>query len=114
MSDFHRFTRDVIRLRRRHPALRADPITVYGMDEANRVLAFHRWVPDVGRDVVVVVSLGESTVHGYGPGFPRPGHWHEVFNSEGYDHFPNPGCRATRAESAPTAHRCTACRTPHT
>jgi 1,4-alpha-glucan branching enzyme len=46
----------------------------------------------VGRDVVVVVSLRESTFydHGYELGFPLPGHWHQVFNSDLYDHFANP------------------------
>ena len=63
MADFHRFTRDLIALRRRHPALRADPIAVYATDHANRVLAFNRWVPGAGRDVVVVASLGESTFY---------------------------------------------------
>ncbi len=92
VSDFHRFARDLIWLRRRHPALRSDPVTVYPPDEGSRVLAFHRWVSGAGRDVVVVVSLCESTFsdHGYALGFPLPGHWHEVFNSDVYDHFPNP------------------------
>ena len=92
MSDFHRFTRDLIWLRRRHPALRSDPITIYPADNHNRVLAFHRWVPGVGRDIVIVVSLRESTFydHGYELGFPLPGHWHQVFNSDLYDHFANP------------------------
>ena len=92
MSDFHRFTRDLIWLRRRHPALRSEPVNVFHVDEANRVLAFHRWVPGVGRDVVVVLSLREGTFydHGYALGFPLPGQWHEVFNSDAYDHFLNP------------------------
>ncbi len=92
MRDFHRCTQDLIWLRRRHPALRSDPVTVYPPDDDNRVLAFHRWVPDVGRDVVVVASLSESTFSwgGYALGFPLPGRWHEVFNSDAYDHFPNP------------------------
>jgi len=91
-NDFHRFCRDLIWLRRRHPALRSDPVNVYQVDDANRVLAFHRWLPGVGRDVVVVVSLREKTFydHGYRLGFPLPGHWHEVFNSDLYDHFANP------------------------
>jgi 1,4-alpha-glucan branching enzyme len=93
MGDHHRFTRDLIWLRRRHRALRSDPVGVYQTDDANRVLAFHRWVPGVGRDVVVVVSLSESTFydHGYSLGFPQPGDWHEVFNSDVYDSFVNPG-----------------------
>lgn len=91
-SDFHRFCRDLIWLRRRHSALRSDTITVYPPDNTNRVLAFHRWLPGVGRDVVVVASLRESTFydHSYRLGFPLPGHWHEVFNSDLYDHFANP------------------------
>jgi 1,4-alpha-glucan branching enzyme len=92
MRDFHRFTRDLIWLRRRHPALRSEPINVFHIDEFNRVLAFHRWVPDVGRNVVVVISLRKETFydHRYALGFPLPGHWHEVFNSDVYDNFCNP------------------------
>ncbi len=92
MSDFHRFTRDLIWLRRRHPALRSEPVNAYHIDNLNRVLAYHRWLPGVGRDVVVIASLREQTFsdHSYALGFPRPGHWHEVFNSDVYDHFANP------------------------
>ena len=56
MADFLRFTRDLIALRRSLPALRAEPIAVHPADEDNRVLAFQRWVPGAGRDVVVVVE----------------------------------------------------------
>jgi 1,4-alpha-glucan branching enzyme len=92
MADFHRFTRDLIRLRCCHPALRAEPVNVFHADEYNRVLAFHRWVPAEGRDVVVVASFREETFHDHSCqlGFPLPGHWEEVFNSDVYDHFPNP------------------------
>jgi 1,4-alpha-glucan branching enzyme len=50
----------------------------------------HRWVEGVGRDVVVVASLNESTLDGYPVEMPHAGPWHEVFNSDFYDHFPNP------------------------
>lgn len=92
MGDFHRCVRDLIWLRRRHPALRSEPVNVYRADEDGRVLAFHRWVPDVGRDVVVVASLSELTVydHGYALGFPVQGVWHEVLNTDLYQVFPNP------------------------
>jgi alpha amylase-like protein len=92
MSDFHLFMHDLIWLRRHHPALRSEPVNVFHSDEYNRILAFHRWVPDVGRDVVVVVSLREQTFQnrGYNLGFPLPGAWYEVFNSDAYDLFPNP------------------------
>jgi 1,4-alpha-glucan branching enzyme len=84
MTDFLRFTSDLTALRRRLPDLRGDDVAVYSVDERNRVLAFRR------TGVVVVVSLSESTLHGYELGFPGPGPWREVFNSDFYDHFPNP------------------------
>ncbi|RSM55627.1 1,4-alpha-glucan branching protein [Actinoplanes sp. ATCC 53533] len=90
MADFLRCTRDLIHLRRWLPALRADPIVVW--QPTDRVLAYHRWVPGAGRDVVVVVSLAEATYHdgSFRLGMPQPGRWHEVFNSDAYDSFPNP------------------------
>jgi 1,4-alpha-glucan branching enzyme len=92
MEDHHRCNRDLILQRRRHPALRSDTVTVYPPDNDNRVLAFHRWVPDIGRDIVVVASFSESTFanHCYALGFPLPGPWHEVLNTDLYDNFPNP------------------------
>lgn len=97
MADFHRCVRDLIWLRRNHPALRADPVVVYPLAEDGRVLAFQRWVPGVGRDVVVVASFAETTFPGdYELGFPRAGHWREVFNSDYYDAFPNPNVQGNR------------------
>lgn len=93
MVDFRRCTRDLVRLRRSQPALRADPVVVYPLDRAGRVLAFQRWVPGVGRDVVVVASFAETTFTGYALGLPRGGPWREVFNSDVYDTFPNPDVR---------------------
>lgn len=91
MVDFHRFVRDMIRVRRRHPALRADPLIVYPLALDQRVLAFQRWIPGSGRDVVIVASLAESTTWGdYELGFPQPGRWYEVLNSDYFDTFPNP------------------------
>jgi 1,4-alpha-glucan branching enzyme len=92
MTDHHRFTRDVIWLRRKQPALRGEDINVFHVHNDNRVLAFHRWLPGIGRDVVVVASLNEGTFydHSYRIGFPGNGHWNEVFNSDVYDNFHNP------------------------
>jgi 1,4-alpha-glucan branching enzyme len=91
MVDFHRFTRELIWLRRRYPALRADGLYVYPLAQDGRVIAVQRWIPDVGRDVVVIASFAESSFTGdYELGFPRPGQWREVFNSDYFDNFPNP------------------------
>jgi 1,4-alpha-glucan branching enzyme len=88
--DFHRFTRELIGLRRRHPALRGEGVAVLAADDFHRVLAFQRWVPGSGRDAVVVVSLNEGNHHGYPVPFPRGGEWLEVFNSDVYDGWVNP------------------------
>src|SRR5262249_51790434 len=95
MADHRRFTRDLMRLRRAHPGLRGDGLNVFHVHNDNRVIAFHRWVPDAGRDVVVVASLNEDTFddRSYRIGFPGEGRWAEVFNSDVYDDFPNPHVR---------------------
>jgi 1,4-alpha-glucan branching enzyme len=90
MVDHLRFTRDLIALRRRQPGLRGEGINVFHVENSNRVIAFQRWVEGVGNDVVVVVSLSESTYWSYSLGFPGPGRWLEVFNSDVYDNWVNP------------------------
>jgi 1,4-alpha-glucan branching enzyme len=90
MSDHLRFSSDLIALRRRQPALRGEGLNVFHVHNLNRVLAFQRWVEGAGRDVVVVASLNESTFWSYELGFPGPGHWLEVFNSDVYDNWMNP------------------------
>jgi 1,4-alpha-glucan branching enzyme len=90
MRDFLAFSRDLVRLRRRQPALRGEATNVFHVHNGNRVIAFHRWLPGAGRDVVVVASLAETTYDGYQLGFPRGGLWIEVFNADYYDTMPNP------------------------
>lgn len=92
MSDQHRFTRDLLWLRRKHPALRGEGINVFHVQNDHRVIALHRWVSNIGRDVVVVASLNEKTFYDYSYriGFPGGGHWNEVFNSDVYDEWVNP------------------------
>jgi 1,4-alpha-glucan branching enzyme len=90
MQDHLRFMRELIALRRRLPALTADAINVFHVHNDNRVIAFHRWVPGVGRDAVVAANLREETWWGYDLGFPCGGEWLEVFNSDVYDNWVNP------------------------
>jgi 1,4-alpha-glucan branching enzyme len=95
MSDQHRFTRDLLWLRRKHPAFRGEGVNVFHVRNDNRVIAFHRWLPGVGRDLVVVASLNESTFfnYSYRLGFPGGGQWNEVFNSDIYDQWFNPNAQ---------------------
>src|SRR5262249_43938665 len=69
---------------------RGEAINVFHVHDDNRVIAFHRWLEGIGRDVVVVASLNESVLGGYQLGFPGGGRWLEVFNSDVYDDFVNP------------------------
>jgi 1,4-alpha-glucan branching enzyme len=90
MSDFHRFTRELTWLRRKHPALRGEGVRTISMENGSRILVFQRWVEGVGRDVVVVASLNEETQYGYWIPMPAPGQWFEVFNSDVYENWVNP------------------------
>jgi 1,4-alpha-glucan branching enzyme len=90
MKDYFQFMKELVWLRRRYPALRSEQINVFHVREANRIIAFHRWIENIGRDVVVVCSLNESTFWSYDLGFPQPGHWFEVFNSDTYQNWVNP------------------------
>lgn len=89
-TDFHRFTRELLALRRALPGLRGQSINVFHVHNDNRVLAYHRWVEGSGQDVVIAVNLGDTTHFDYCLGFPGPGPWREVFNSDIYDHWVNP------------------------
>jgi 1,4-alpha-glucan branching enzyme len=90
MGDFLRFTRELIALRRSHPSLCGEGCAIIHVHNANRVLAFQRWIEGVGNDLVVVFSLNESTWYDYAVGFPRAGRWAEIFNSDVYDNWVNP------------------------
>jgi 1,4-alpha-glucan branching enzyme len=91
MRDFLRFTSELCRLRRRHPALQGEGINAYFHHDGDRVLAFQRWVEGVGRDVIVVATLSENTYRDYPLPFPLGGFWREVFNSDAYDSLPPDG-----------------------
>jgi 1,4-alpha-glucan branching enzyme len=89
MVDHLRFTQDLIRLRSNNPALRSDNLQVSYTSNADRVIAYHRWL-DNGPDIVVVATLSETNWYNYAIGFPAPGQWSEIFNSDVYDNWVNP------------------------
>jgi 1,4-alpha-glucan branching enzyme len=90
MRDHLHFTRDLIWLRRELPALRGDNVHAFYCSETDRVLACHRWLEGFGHDVIVLISFAETTLCEYRIGFPAAGRWIERFNSDAYDHWPNP------------------------
>jgi 1,4-alpha-glucan branching enzyme len=90
MVDHLRFTQDLVRLRLIQPALRGENVHAFHIHNQNRVIAFHRWLDGTGNDVIVVATLAETTWYNYAIGFPHPGRWIEVFNSDVYDNWVNP------------------------
>lgn len=90
MLDHLRFTQELLQLRWRCPGLRGQGFRVVHAHDANRVLAFHRWVEGEGHDVIVVIHLANFNRFGYRIGFPAPGEWREVFNSDVYENWVNP------------------------
>lgn len=90
LDDFLRFVRELLAVRAAQPALRGEGLNVFHVHNANRVLAFQRWVEGQGNDVVIVASLNESTYYNYDLGFPAQGQWREVFNSDVHDNWVNP------------------------
>lgn len=90
MLDHIRFTRELIGLRWRQPALRGEGFRPVHVHDQNRVLAFHRWVPGEGHDVMVAVHLSDFNRFDYRIGFPGGGEWREVFNSDVYENWVNP------------------------
>lgn len=90
MVNHHRFTSELLHLRQSQPALQGDRINTYHVHDANRVIAYHRWLEGYGRDVVVIATLREQTYYDYRIGMPRPGRWRELFNSDVFDNWVNP------------------------
>jgi 1,4-alpha-glucan branching enzyme len=90
MLDHIRFTRELLGVRWRQPALRGEGFRPVHVHDQNRVLAFHRWVPGEGHDVVVVVHLSTFNRFDYRIGFPGGGEWREAFNSDVYEDWVNP------------------------
>jgi 1,4-alpha-glucan branching enzyme len=90
MANHLKFTQDAVALRCAQPALRGEGLNVFYTSDADRVIAFQRWVEGVGDDVVVAATFSETTWWGYQLGFPSAGRWVEVFNSDVYDNWVNP------------------------
>ena len=84
--------RDLIRLRRDARGftrgLCGHHVHVHHANDADKVIAFHRWERGGPRDsAVVVVNLANRGYDNYNVGFPRDGVWRVRFNSDwnGYD-----------------------------
>jgi 1,4-alpha-glucan branching enzyme len=86
-AGIHLLYRDLIRLRRnwfnQTRGLSGHHVNVHHVNNADKVLALHRWDGGgPGDDVVVVANFGNRAYSSYTLGFPRPGLWRVRFNSD--------------------------------
>ena len=92
-----RLYQDLIRMRRDRAGfagLQGHNVNVFHCNDADKVIAFHRWDRGgAGDDVVVVVNLANRAFEGYIIGLPRPGAWRVRFNSDWSGYSPDFGSR---------------------
>jgi 1,4-alpha-glucan branching enzyme len=86
--------RDLIRLRRNWfnntAGLKGQSLNVFHVNDAAKIVAFHRWDRGGPRDdVVVVVNMANQLYRSYSIGFPRAGLWHVRFNSDWNGYSPD-------------------------
>jgi 1,4-alpha-glucan branching enzyme len=79
--------RDLIHLRRNWfnntRGLKGQNLNFYHRNDADKVVAFHRWDQGgPGDDVVVIVNFANRGYKNYAVGFPREGMWRVRFNSD--------------------------------
>lgn len=88
--------RDLIRLRRnwfnQTRGLRGQHVNIHHVNNAEKMLAYHRWENGgPGDDVVIVANFANSTYDSYTLGLPRPGAWRVRFNSDWQGYSPDFG-----------------------
>ena len=78
--------RDLMHLRRNihgnTKGLTGQNIDIYHVNDADKIMAFHRWYDGgPGDSTIVVMNMRNSTVTDYTLGFPAAGHWSLRFDS---------------------------------
>lgn len=82
-ADIFSYFRDLIRIRKLNAALKANmPINIYHVNDGDNVIAFHRWLPGGGNDLVVIASFNNGNFNAYDVGMPIAGEWYELLNSQ--------------------------------
>jgi 1,4-alpha-glucan branching enzyme len=88
-----RMYQDLIRMRRdrgRFAGLQGHHTNVFHGNDADKVIAFHRWdCGGPGDDVVIVLNLANRAHESYTIGLPRSGDWRVRFNSDWSGYSPD-------------------------
>ena len=95
-----RLYQDLIRMRRDRAdfaGLQGHNVNVFHCNEADKVIAFHRWDRGGGGDdVVLVLNFANRAYDSYRIGLPCPGAWRVRFNSDWSGYSPDFGSHAGR------------------
>jgi len=86
-AGIHALYQDLIHLRRnwfnQTAGLRGQNLNVHHTNNADKLIAFHRWQNGgPGDDVVIVANFANRSYDSYSLGFPRAGTWRVRFNSD--------------------------------
>jgi len=86
-SGIVRLYSDLIRLRRNLDGVtegfKGDQVSVYQVDNSNKLLAWRRWKTSAPtQDVVVIANFANAVRSNYSLSFPRAGNWYVYFNSD--------------------------------
>ncbi|MGB3193100.1 MAG: alpha-amylase family glycosyl hydrolase [Limnoraphis sp.] len=90
-SGILRLYQDLISLRRNLDGntrgLQGQNVSIYHINNDDKLLAFHRWEMGGSKDdVVIVVNMGDHSYESYNIGFPKGGGWRVRFNSDSQDY----------------------------
>jgi 1,4-alpha-glucan branching enzyme len=81
------FYADMNRLRRGTPGLCGSGLNVFQANPSTKVLAYQRWKQGAGvDDIVVVANFSGTPYNSYTIGFPYPGSWHVLLNTDSNDY----------------------------
>jgi 1,4-alpha-glucan branching enzyme len=95
-----RLYQDLIRMRRDRAGfagLQGHNVNVFHCNDADKVIAFHRWDRGgAGDDVVLALNFANRAYDRYRIGLPRPGAWRVRFNSDWSGYSPDFGSHPGR------------------
>lgn len=77
-----RYFQTIIRVKKENACFRASsPYNAYHVNDFGNVLALHRW-NDAGNVCIVIANFSNTDYPVYNLGFPMPGAWFEIVNSQ--------------------------------
>ena len=97
--------RDLIRLRRNldgvSAGLQGDSVSVYQVDDVNKLIVYSRWDGSrTGAPVVVVANFANAVRSDYPVQFPAAGAWYALFNGDSADYADDYGDVGSREAAA--------------